>query len=324
MITYHSNTPGPIGANFVQAVLDKLRFRDPIGRGIATASSAHGLGTTALSAKEPEALSFCAIAYGLAGISAQKLALSYLPLDLTKLNQVVAMKMRSFSDKNVMPETNIGSTGSPFSWLYHYNPTSKPVLSSLQPTEIHHEPAPVVSPIRTIYPTTESGNKNGWETKTTQVGKQKSSVKGSNQMASKLLGPKQPLKKPSVPKKAKRAKFPEAKREKNNLNFNPDGTKFDFSGVPSPTCSCTGVARVCYKWGASGWQSSCCTINISECPLPMSPTRPGARVAGRKMSNGAYFKLLLRLAAEGYDLSHPVDLKDHWARHGTNKFVTIK
>ncbi|CAM8992365.1 unnamed protein product [Rhodiola kirilowii] len=59
---------GLIGANFVQAVLDKLQFRDPIARGIATASSAHGLGTAALSAKEPEALPFCAIAYALTGI----------------------------------------------------------------------------------------------------------------------------------------------------------------------------------------------------------------------------------------------------------------
>ncbi|KAL6336044.1 hypothetical protein AAG906_003671 [Vitis piasezkii] len=59
---------GLVGANFVQAVLDKLKFRDPIARGIATASSAHGLGTAALSAKEPEALPFCAIAYALTGI----------------------------------------------------------------------------------------------------------------------------------------------------------------------------------------------------------------------------------------------------------------
>ncbi|CAI0418734.1 unnamed protein product [Linum tenue] len=59
---------GLIGANFVQAALDKLQFRDPIARGIATASSAHGLGTAALSAKEPEALPFCAIAYALTGI----------------------------------------------------------------------------------------------------------------------------------------------------------------------------------------------------------------------------------------------------------------
>ncbi|KAK9079951.1 hypothetical protein SSX86_001626 [Deinandra increscens subsp. villosa] len=59
---------GLIGANFVQAVLDKLKFGDPIARGIATASSSHGFGTAALSAKEPEALPFCAIAYGLTGI----------------------------------------------------------------------------------------------------------------------------------------------------------------------------------------------------------------------------------------------------------------
>ncbi|XP_073111599.1 plastidal glycolate/glycerate translocator 1, chloroplastic-like isoform X2 [Elaeis guineensis] len=59
---------GLVGANFVQAVMDKLRLHDPIARGIATASSAHGLGTAALSAKEPEALPFCAIAYALTGI----------------------------------------------------------------------------------------------------------------------------------------------------------------------------------------------------------------------------------------------------------------
>ncbi|RCV43593.1 hypothetical protein SETIT_9G306500v2 [Setaria italica] len=59
---------GLIGANFVQAAMDKLGLNDPIARGLGTASSAHGLGTAALSAKEPEALPFCAIAYGLTGI----------------------------------------------------------------------------------------------------------------------------------------------------------------------------------------------------------------------------------------------------------------
>ncbi|NP_001151575.2 lrgB-like family protein [Zea mays] len=59
---------GLIGANFVQVAMDKLGLNDPIARGIGTASSAHGLGTAALSAKEPEALPFCAIAYGLTGI----------------------------------------------------------------------------------------------------------------------------------------------------------------------------------------------------------------------------------------------------------------
>ncbi|KAM0883644.1 hypothetical protein ACQ4PT_031502 [Festuca glaucescens] len=59
---------GLIGANFVQAAMDKLGLNDPIARGIGAASSAHGLGTAALSAKEPEALPFCAIAYALTGI----------------------------------------------------------------------------------------------------------------------------------------------------------------------------------------------------------------------------------------------------------------
>ncbi|KAI4371638.1 hypothetical protein MLD38_009965 [Melastoma candidum] len=53
---------GLVRANFVQAVLDKLDFRDPIARGAAKASRAHGLGTAALSAKEPEAPPFCAYA----------------------------------------------------------------------------------------------------------------------------------------------------------------------------------------------------------------------------------------------------------------------
>ncbi|KAJ7556960.1 hypothetical protein O6H91_05G106000 [Diphasiastrum complanatum] len=59
---------GLVGANFAQSLMDKLGLYDPIARGIATASSAHGLGTAALSAKEPEALPFCAIAYALTGI----------------------------------------------------------------------------------------------------------------------------------------------------------------------------------------------------------------------------------------------------------------
>jgi len=33
-------------------------------------------------------------------------------------------------------------------------------------------------------------------------------------------------------------------------------------------------------------------------------------MAKRKMSNGAYVKLILKLSAEGYDLSHHLDLKD--------------
>ncbi|CAF1700046.1 unnamed protein product [Brassica napus] len=143
---------------------------------------------------------------------------------------------------------------------------------------------------------------------------------------SKALKPKPQSKKRSAPKTPKKTlSIPERKREEKNPDINVvDISSFDVSGVPPPVCSCTGVPKVCYKWGMGGWQSSCCTISISTFPLPMSTTRPGTRLAGRKMSNGAYVKLLMRLAGEGYDLTFPVDLRNHWARHGTNKFVTIK
>lgn len=50
----------------------------------------------------------------------------------------------------------------------------------------------------------------------------------------------------------------------------------------------------------------------------------GARIAGRKMSIGAFKKVLEKLAAEGYNFSNPIDLRTYWAKHGTNKFVTIR
>ena len=65
---------GLIGANFCQRLLDSFGFKDPIVRGMSTAASAHGLGTAALAAKEPDALPFCALAYALIGISASVLA----------------------------------------------------------------------------------------------------------------------------------------------------------------------------------------------------------------------------------------------------------
>lgn len=99
---------------------------------------------------------------------------------------------------------------------------------------------------------------------------------------------------------------------------------YDDSTMPAPVCSCTGVLRQCYKWGNGGWQSSCCTTTMSEYPLPSVPNKRHARVGGRKMSGSAYNKLLSRLAAEGHDLSCPVDLKDNWAKHGTNRYITIK
>ncbi|KAK2978623.1 hypothetical protein RJ640_020933 [Escallonia rubra] len=99
---------------------------------------------------------------------------------------------------------------------------------------------------------------------------------------------------------------------------------FDESTMPVPICSCTGTLRPCYKWGNGGWQSSCCTTTMSMYPLPSVPNKRHARVGGRKMSGSAFNKLLSRLAGEGHDLSNPIDLKDHWAKHGTNRYITIK
>lgn len=99
---------------------------------------------------------------------------------------------------------------------------------------------------------------------------------------------------------------------------------FDDSTMPVPVCSCTGVLRQCYKWGNGGWQSSCCTTTLSVYPLPAVPNKRHARVGGRKMSGSVFNKLLSRLAAEGHDLSNPVDLRDHWAKHGTNRYITIR
>ncbi|KAJ0254869.1 hypothetical protein HA466_0097100 [Hirschfeldia incana] len=100
---------------------------------------------------------------------------------------------------------------------------------------------------------------------------------------------------------------------------------YDETTMPPPVCSCTGVLRQCYKWGNGGWQSSCCTTTLSMHPLPALPNKKHARVGGRKMSGSAFNKLLGRLAAEGHhDLSTPVDLKDRWAKHGTNRYITIK
>lgn len=99
---------------------------------------------------------------------------------------------------------------------------------------------------------------------------------------------------------------------------------FDESTMPGPVCSCTGVPRQCYKWGNGGWQSSCCTTNMSMYPLPQMPNKRHARLGGRKMSGSVFTRLLSRLAAQGHDLSIPLDLKDYWARHGTNRYITIK
>ncbi|MBA0669905.1 hypothetical protein Goklo_007507 [Gossypium klotzschianum] len=106
-------------------------------------------------------------------------------------------------------------------------------------------------------------------------------MKGSNQIVSKLLRPKQPENKPSGPKKAKGPIFWEARREKKNILMEKKLLIF-------PGCLCRAFQEW-YKWGML------VVGNPRIAPL-----------------------------SEGHDLSQPVDLKDHCARHGTNNFVTIK
>lgn len=240
-----------------------------------------------------------------------------------------ALRMGTFRDKNpIISEANSEASASRFAWFFPPNFYSAPRndLNHLQSTQVSPDPGIPIPPIRYVPVVTEQAKNIDLEPKPSKARKQKASTKSSNSynMAPKLMKPKQPRKNSSDSKKAKGNPMVAEIREKKIPSTFMAGTNFDFSGVPSPVCSCTGVARVCYKCGVSGFQSACCTINISEYPLPMSTSRPGSRVSGRKMSNGAYRNLLMRLAAEGRDLSHPVDLKNHWARHGTNKFVTIK
>lgn len=144
----------------------------------------------------------------------------------------------------------------------------------------------------------------------------------------------------STTAKAPRGKKPKKPKENGNGNGNATGQRskvvkrsmdmvingidMDISGIPIPVCSCTGTPQQCYRWGSGGWQSACCTTTISMYPLPMSTKRRGARIAGRKMSQGAFKKVLEKLASEGYNFANAIDLRAHWAKHGTNKFVTIR
>nr|GEV16757.1 protein basic pentacysteine6 [Tanacetum cinerariifolium] len=114
------------------------------------------------------------------------------------------------------------------------------------------------------------------------------------------------------------------KQELKDQDLGLNQVTYDDTTMPIPVCSCTGVFRPCYKWGNGGWQSSCCTTTISMYPLPSLPNKRHARVGGRKMSGSVFNKLINRLSGEGHDLSNPVDLKEHWAKHGTNRYITIK
>lgn len=135
-------------------------------------------------------------------------------------------------------------------------------------------------------------------------------------------------------KKAKRApktqkdefalSVPRIRAPKKSVELVVNGVSMDISLLPIPVCTCTGSPQQCYRWGSGGWQSACCTTLISMYPLPMNSKRRGARIAGRKMSVGAFKKVLEKLASEGFNFSNPIDLRNYWAKHGTNKFVTIR
>jgi len=142
--------------------------------------------------------------------------------------------------------------------------------------------------------------------------------------APKAPKPKKAKKGPSIPKENGNSSVQRMKPPKKNMDVVINGIDMDISGIPLPVCSCTGTPQQCYRWGCGGWQSACCTTTISMYPLPMSTKRRGARIAGRKMSQGAFKKVLEKLASEGYNFANPIDLRTHWAKHGTNKFVTIR
>ncbi|KAF6150748.1 hypothetical protein GIB67_020831 [Kingdonia uniflora] len=152
--------------------------------------------------------------------------------------------------------------------------------------------------------------------------KKRSQGHGQNQSSPKAKKTKRGV----VPKnEAIKSSVPRGKIGKMNVGAGVviNGIDMDISGIPSPVCSCTGSPQQCYRWGCGGWQSACCTTSISTYPLPVSTKRRGARIAGRKMSQGAFKKVLEKLAAEDYNFMNPIDLRSHWAKHGTNKFVTI-
>nr|KYP41185.1 hypothetical protein KK1_037445 [Cajanus cajan] len=135
---------------------------------------------------------------------------------------------------------------------------------------------------------------------------------------------KKPKRGPRTPKDENTPSVQRARVPKKTTEIVINGIDMDISSIPIPVCSCTGAPQQCYRWGSGGWQSACCTTGMSIYPLPMSTKRRGARIAGRKMSIGAFKKVLEKLAAEGYNFSNPIDLRTYWAKHGTNKFVTIR
>ncbi|KAJ3680074.1 hypothetical protein LUZ60_016352 [Juncus effusus] len=164
--------------------------------------------------------------------------------------------------------------------------------------------------------TTFNNNNNDIITNTNTASKSKWSKKES----------KTPTKKPKVTISIQNHQTSTRIRnqQQQDLGLNQLPFDFDDSTFPVPVCSCTGKYHQCYKWGDGGWQSSCCTLTVSAHPLPLTESKRHARMSGRKMSGGVFKRLVGKLVSEGWDLGVPVDLKDHWSRHGTNRYITIK
>ncbi|KAJ8426755.1 hypothetical protein Cgig2_029424 [Carnegiea gigantea] len=243
------------------------------------------------------------------------------------MNTVITVRKSLHHPCIYKAESNQRTSIPHFAWFHpgtYAAATTSTGFNVFQGTQTNPEGITAI-PITPMVPVNEAANNLNPESEPAKPTKKpKMSKNSSDDSTSKEAKSKQSKKRSSNPKKTKGSGSSSAKPERNDLSFASYESNADASGIPAPVCTCTGVARQCYRGGAGAWQPLCCTTHISEYPLPLSTTRPGSRVAGRKMSHGVYDKLLQRLAAEGYDLSHPIDLKDHWAKHGTNKFVTIK
>ena len=104
----------------------------------------------------------------------------------------------------------------------------------------------------------------------------------------------------------------------NQLSVIPE--EIDVSTFPDAVCSCTGAPRKCYRGVDGGWTSSCCTAKFSQSPLPLYLVNGRKqRKVGRKMSSRTFRKVVERLYATGYNFQTPIDLKDFWAKLGTNQ-----
>ncbi|EPS67042.1 hypothetical protein M569_07733, partial [Genlisea aurea] len=203
--------------------------------------------------------------------------------------------------------------GNPYSSILAEPSGSHHSMAMVHQPETNNEAAmpnveePVVPPKTETGPNKKRGGGGGAPAATPKTAKAKKARKG-----------------PPAPKESAKPSVQRAKAAKKNVEVCINGIDMDITDIPIPVCSCTGTPQQCYRWGCGGWQSACCTTTISMHPLPMSTKRRGARIAGRKMSQGAFKKVLEKLASEGYDFNSPIDLRTYWAKHGTNKFVVIR